>query len=283
MVRKKRIQEVDDSASYLRSKKPLRATRGIELPDWPYRRILVVLMGLSIAVSSAYALNAYVSSSARFRVDPAVGNPQVAGLKLLDADEIRRIFADDLGLAMSAVDLEERRQQVEQLGWVRRASVGRVWPNKIAVYIEEREPVAFLRLPKNGGTRLIDSDGVILTPIEGKQFDLPVIKGIDAVMESGARQIRMNLFGRLMESLDSKQPRLSEFLSEVDISDPKNAVVSAIYKDEVVDLQMGDEHLRHRFEVFLKYIDTWKAEFGSVKSADLRFEDQVAVTPVKRR
>ncbi len=242
-----------------------------------------MLIGLLMAVSSVYAFNFYVGSSPRFRVDAGVGNPQVAGLNLLDGDEIRRIFADDLGLAMSAVDLEDRRRQVEALAWVRRASVGRIWPNKIAVYIEERSPVAFLRLPKKRGTQLIDSDGVVLTPLAGRQFDLPVIKGIDASMEDGARKIRMNLFGRLMESLDSQQPEFSEFLSEVDVSDPKNAVVSAIYKDEVVDLQMGDDHLRHRFEVFLKYIDTWKAEFGPVKSADLRFEDQVAVTPVKRR
>ncbi len=282
MVREKRTKEVDDSASYLRSKKPLRATRGIVLPNWSYRRILPILLGLAAAVSGAYALNDYVNSSARFRVDPQAGNPRIAGLKVLDGEKIRSLFAGDLDLSINAMDLEQRRRQVEQLPWVRRASVGRIWPNKIVVYVEERSPVAFLRLPNEGGTRLIDSAGVILTPVEGKQFDLHVVKGIDPSMDAGARKIRMNLFVRLMDALDAQQPRFGEFVSEIDIGDPRNAVISALYKKEVIDLQMGDEHLRHRFEVFLKYIDTWKAEFGPIASADLRFEDQVTVTPIKR-
>ena len=152
MVKEKRAQEVDDSASYLRSKKPLRATRGIELPHWSYRRLLSVLLGLAAAGSGAYALHRYIHSSPRFRVDAQVGNLRIAGLKLLDGEKIRGIFAGDLGLSMNAVALEQRRRQVEQLPWVRRASVGRIWPNKIAVYIEERSPIAFLRLPQEGGT-----------------------------------------------------------------------------------------------------------------------------------
>ena len=282
MLKEKRAQEVDDSASYLRSKKPLRATRGIELPHWSYRRLLSVLLGLAAAGSGAYALHRYIHSSPRFRVDAQVGNLRIAGLKLLDGEKIRGIFAGDLGLSMNAVALEQRRRQVEQLPWVRRASVGRIWPNKIAVYIEERSPIAFLRLPQEGGTRLIDAEGVILTPLEGKQFDLHVVKGIDPAMDAGARKMRMNLFARLRDALDAQQPRFGAFVSEIDIGDPKNAVVSVLYKDEVIDLRMGNEHLRHRFEVFLKYIDTWKSKFGPIASADLRFEDQVTVTPVKR-
>ncbi len=283
MVGEKRTKGVDDSVSYLRTKKPLQATRGIELSNWSYRRILSILLGLSTVGAGAYALNYYINSSPRFRADPKVGNPRIAGLKLLDGEKIHGIFSGDLGLNINAMYLEQRRQQVEQLPWVRQASVGRIWPNKIAVYIEERSPVAFLLLTDKGGTRLVDSEGVILTPIEGEQFNLPVVKGIDSSMNAGARKIRMNLFVHLMDALDSQQPRFSKFVSEIDIADLKNAVVSAIYKNEIVDLQMGNEHLRHRFEVFLKYIDSWKAKFGPIKSVDLRFEDQVTVTPVKRR
>ncbi len=283
MGREKRTQEVDDSASYLRSEKPLRATRGIARLNWARRRVLSILLGTAAAVSSAYALNRYIHSSPRFQADPQAGNPRIEGLNLLDGEKIRGIFAGDLGLNIHAVDLAQRRRQVEQLPWVKRASVGRIWPNTIAVYVEERDPVAFLRLPEKGGTRLIDADGVILTPLAGKRFNLHVVKGIDPSMDAGARKLRMNLFVRLMDQLDARKPRLSEFVSEIDIGNPENAVVSAFYKDEVIDLQMGNEHLRHRFEVFLKYIDSWKAEFGPIASADLRFEGQVIVTRLKSR
>ena len=35
--------------------------------------------------------------------------------------------------------------------------------------------------------------------------------------------------------------------------------------------------LRHRFEVYLQHVGQWKTEFGTVRSIDLRFKDQVVV------
>jgi cell division protein FtsQ len=72
-------------------------------------------------------------------------------------------------------------------------------------------------------------------------------------------------------------PRYSEQISEVDLSDARNARVSTIHDGAVVELQMGDEFLRHRFEVYLQHVGQWKTEFGTVRSIDLRFKDQVVV------
>ena len=282
MAKKKQTKEIDDSASYLRSKKPLRAKRGPALPNWSYSRVILVLSAAAAAVAGALALRDSIESSPRFRVNEQPGNLLITGLNVLDGEKIRGIFAEDAGLSIASVDLEQRRRQVEQLPWVRRASVGRLWPNRIAVYVEERAPIAFLRLPNKGGIRLIDSDGVILTPAAGDELDLHVVRGIDPAMDAAARKIRMDLFVRLQEALDAQQPRFGEFIAEIDLGDPLNAVISVLYEDEIIDLQMGHEHLRHRFEIFLKYIDTWKAQFGSIATANLRFKDQVTVTPVKR-
>ena len=282
MAKKKQTKEIDDSAAYLRSKKPLRAKRGLALPNWSYSRVILVLSAAAAAVAGALALRDSIESSPRFRVDGQPGNLLVTGLNVLDGEKIRGIFAEDVGLSIASVDLDQRRRQVEQLPWVRRASVSRIWPNRIAVYVEERSPIAFLRLPNKGGIRLIDSEGVILTPAAGKDLDLHVVRGIDPTMDAAARKIRMDLFVRLQEALDAQQPRFGEFIAEIDLGDPLNAVISVLYEDEIIDLQMGHEHLRHRFEIFLKYIDTWKAQFGSIATANLRFKDQVTVTPVKR-
>ena len=282
MAKKKQTKEIDDSAAYLRSKKPLRAKRGLALPNWSYSRVILVLSAAAAAAAGALVLRDSIESSPRFRVDGQPGNLLITGLNVLDGEKIRGIFAEDIGLSIASVDLDQRMQQVEQLPWVRRASVGRLWPNRIAVYVEERSPIAFLRLPNKGGIRLIDSEGVILTPAAGEELDLHVVRGIDPTMDAAARKIRMDLFVRLQEALDAQQPRFGEFIAEIDLGDPLNAVISVLYEDEIIDLQMGHEHLRHRFEIFLKYIDTWKAQFGSIATANLRFKDQITVTPVKR-
>ena len=57
--------------------------------------------------------------------------------------------------------------------------------------------------------------------------------------------------------------------------DPRNVKVSTAFDGEMVELQMGEKNFRHRFTVFLEYFETWKREFGRVKSVDLRYKGVV--------
>ena len=61
------------------------------------------------------------------------------------------------------------------------------------------------------------------------------------------------------------------------MSDPQNARVTTIHEGDVIELQMGQRLFRHRWEVFLSYVDTWKKQYGRVNSVDLRYRGQVAV------
>lgn len=56
------------------------------------------------------------------------------------------------------VDLDRVRVAFEQLPWVRRASVRRVWPNRLAVAIEEHRPFAIWN-----ETRLVNSHGELFS------------------------------------------------------------------------------------------------------------------------
>ena len=112
---------------------------------------------------------------------------------------------------------------------------------------------------------------------------LPVLTGIDSDMPSAERRKRIQLFESVMEACARADRELGQTVSEIDVSDERNAIVLAKYEDRMVRLQMGDRHLNHRLEVFLNYIEAWQAEFGPIESVDLRFEKQVAVQPVKGR
>ena len=90
------------------------------------------------------------------------------------------------------------------------------------------------------------------------------------------------LFESLVEGLDAEDPPYSGRISQIDVSSATNAKVTVVEDGEVVELLMGDKLFRHRFEVYLQYIDSWKRQFGKVASVDLRIKDQVVVTPYAR-
>lgn len=71
------------------------------------------------------------------------------------------------------VDLDAARQAFEQMPWVRRASVRRVWPNALAVTLEEYKPLGTW-----GSDQLVSVDGELFTANQGElEEDLPAFDG----------------------------------------------------------------------------------------------------------
>jgi len=73
------------------------------------------------------------------------------------------------------VDLDAARQAFEQLPWVRHASVRRVWPNALAVTLDEYKPLGTW-----GSDQLVSTDGELFTANQGElDHELPAFDGPD--------------------------------------------------------------------------------------------------------
>ena len=273
----------DDSGNYLRVPKPLKPVRGFTPSPETLRRAVPVLGWILAACAAHWAVFSLLLQTQPFLVNQHEASWQLDGLSAVRQDEIHSVFSGDFGRSLVSVDPAERLDRVTSLQWVRSARVARVWPNKIAVSVEERVPIAFLRVAGESGVRMIDADGVILDVRMGGDGSLPVITGIDVEMPIEERLARIRLFEELVSVFSETDRAFGRSVSEVDVSDADNAVVLAMYRDQMVELQMGDRHLKHRLDVFLNYIDAWHSEFGPLATVDLRFEKQVALRPVQPR
>lgn len=235
---------------------------------------LAVVSGLALWTATGRLLR-----SEPFRIDSGLSTLRIDGLEVLTEEEVSSVFARDAGQSLAAVDQYERLADLEAMPWVRSARVARVWPNSIAVSIEERQPVAFLRVDGTSAVRMVDSEGVILDFRGAAAQPFPLLTGISADMAIGERRSRIALFERVMEVFRDRGELVGRTVLEVDVSDAGNAVVLARYHDRPIQLQMGNRHLRHRLDVFLSYIEAWRSEFGPLRSVDLRFDKQVTVMP----
>jgi cell division protein FtsQ len=245
-----------------------------------WRRLLIWSVAAFAALSTGYALDNLLRTGESFLFAGPGSALRLTGLQYVRPDVMEGAFESDRGRSVYEIPLEARRRSLLAIPWVEEATVMRIWPNRLWIDIRERTPVAWLRVPLARGfetTKLIDRYGTMLDTPEGAEFSLPVAAGISEEMPQPDRQVRMDLFQRLISELDGETPAYSEQLSEVDLSDARNARVSTLHDGSVVELQMGDEFLRHRFEVYLQHVEQWKTEFGTVRSIDLRFKDQVVI------
>jgi cell division septal protein FtsQ len=270
-----------ESSSYLRRKKPVPVSRGLR--DWrelPWRRILIVAAALTVSVASAYSVDRFLHTDERFQIAADGSDLLVSGLTYVKREQIRSIFEPDLGKNLFEVPIEERQQQIASLLWVEHATVARVGTHQIWAHLEERRPVAFARVAVKGKretTKLVDAHGVFLDIPEEAQLALPVVSGVTPGMALEERQKRVRLYLQLLAALDSAEPHYSSMISEVNVANPENAKATAVYHGDAVELEMGDEHFRHRFEIFLNRFAEWKQKYGVVRAVDLRFKGQVAL------
>ena len=286
MARRGKATQRDKDAPrgpYLRRKSPVPVQRTLLGAGRPWTRGLLLSLGaIGLGLSTAYAVDSYLRFGTPFVLAEDGAGLHATGVRFLSAGGVKEIFQADLGGSILEVPLEERTRQLEDLGWVEQAAILRVWPDRVWVRVRERIPVAFVRSreasdSRRAQPRLIDRHGVFLDPPAGAEFSLPVVTGISEYMSLPNRLQRIALFESLVADLDSKEPRYSSLVSEVDVSDPQNARVTTIHEGDVIELQMGQRLFRHRWEVFLRYIETWKKQYGRVNAVDLRYRGQVAV------
>jgi len=273
--------EFSDS-SYLRRKKPVPIRRKMlrSARPWLMRGLLGFVI-LGAGLSTAYAVTAYLYGSRHFLFSGDQESLRISGNRFVHKQSIQELFGPDAGSSIFSVPLEQRRVQINEIAWVEKASVRRVVPSRIWVQIQERRPVAFVRFPQSpnnppASPKLIDHEGVLLSPPTGEQFMFPVLTGISASMPLPDRAKRVALYQALVADLDAEEPFYSSRISEVDVVDPRNAKLTTVNDGEIVQLQMGSENFRHRYQIFLKYFESWKKEFGRVRTVDLRYKGVVA-------
>ncbi|MEI9979183.1 MAG: FtsQ-type POTRA domain-containing protein [Edaphobacter sp.] len=208
------------------------------------------------------------SSSIQFE-----GNAHVTRAQLLG------IFGEDVERNIFTVSLEQRRAELERLPWIEHATVMRLLPNRMRVSIVERTPVAFVRQGSRIG--LVDANGVLLDmPMDTKATDhysFPVVTGVSAGDAQSTRAARMKIFERFTSELDGSGEKISQELSEVDLSNPED--VKALIPDHSAEIlvHFGEDDFLDRYRRFKEHLAEWRTIYPKLSSVDMRYERQVVL------
>lgn len=183
---------------------------------------------------------------------------------------IRANAAPRLAGNFFSVDLQQGRAAFETVPWVRRAVVRRVWPDRLAVRLEEHRAVA-LWLGEDGAERLVNSFGEVFEANVGDVEDdnLPVLSG----PEGSAAQM-LTLYQRLQPAL----AQLDLVMQRVHLSG-RGSWRLELDSGATLELGRGSAaDLLARTERFVRTVATvttrWQAP---LEYADLRHTDGYAV------
>lgn len=235
------------------------------------RRVAVVTIGIAVLTGiSVYLLHRYVVNDPKFVLSHDRRDAlTISGLRYGSRAKVQRIFAQDVERSVFSVPLEERRRRLLAIDWVEDAAVSRVWPDRLAVRIRERKPVAFVQVQSS--VMLIDEEGVLLEPPPQAQFTFPVLSGVRAQDPPGQRMAAVRTLLDVEEGLGP----LMKDVSEVDVGDPGNLRIVAQVQGRVVSLMLGEDNLGSRYRNFLNHYPEIRKRSPAVRSFDLRLDDRI--------
>ena len=205
----------------------------------------------------------------------------VSGNSRMSRGEVVALLDGLRGTNMVTADLESWRQKLLGSPWVAEAAIRRVLPGTVAVAISERQPMGIGRVGND--LYLIDDRGGIIDQFGPNyaEFDLPVIDGLAVPRDNGPRidEARAALAARALGSLRTR-PDLAKRVSEIDVSDVRNAVL--ILKGDTALVRVGNEQFAERLQSYLDLAPALRERINAIDYVDLRFDERVYVRPQGR-
>ena len=268
----------EEEPKFLRAQKRVPVRRGA-LPKKVANRLKIglVLCATLALMGTGYGLvYRYGTHSWRFRLESS-DNISLEGLRNVSRAQVMDVFGADVGRNVFFIPLDDRQKQLEEIPWVESAAVIRLLPDRLAVYIHERTPVAFVQIGSRIG--LIDALGVLMDLPRNAKNSFPVIRGVGEAEPLSTRAARMKIYSRLVRDLDAEGAHYSKDLSEVDLSDPEDVKATTSDPAGAVLIHLGNEQFLERYKVYMAHVQEWRQEFRRLESVDLRYDRQIIVNP----
>lgn len=179
---------------------------------------------------------------------------------------IRANAAPRLAGNFFTLDLQHAKQAFEAVPWVREAIVRRVWPNRLAVHLEEHHPAAFW-----GDDKLVNNEGEVFEANLGDVEDdpMPTLNGPDSSSAS-----MLSLYRRLEPVME----RIDAHVDTLNLSG-RGSWLAELDSGAKVELGRGSEdEVMARTDRFVRTLPEVVAHYQRpLEYADLRHTDGYAV------
>lgn len=244
-------------------------------------RAVVVPLARYALIGAALAYGMYQASGIAAQAHALrIEKISIRGNERLSKAEVARALDGMVGQSLVWTNLDHWREQLLKSPWIHDAAMRRSLPSTIEVVVSERRPMGIGRV--HGELFLIDDHGVILDQYGTRyaDFDLPIIDGLVIHEADGVRtadEAGAELATRVITALKARS-KMSEKLSQVDVSDLHNAAV-ILTDDTTVVLHLGDDQFLQRVQSYLDLAPALRERVAGIDYVDLRFDDRIYVRP----
>jgi cell division septal protein FtsQ len=200
-------------------------------------------------------------------------------IKKIDLRGVSRASKDDIEKIVGSqveksgvwnADLNEIKERVEKLAFVKTAAVSRILPDGVRVNLIERVPKALVRI--KGGDFWVDEEAVILGLVGEKEERPPfMLRGWDeSKTEAAAKdnQTRVKMYQKMIA--DWREFDLASRVKEVDLENLQDPKAIVLDSGETISIDLGKENFGKRLQKGLEIVAGRGKEIESVNLSGSR-------------
>jgi cell division protein FtsQ len=270
--------EPDEESPFLRGQKRVPVRRG-PIPKKTAKWLKTTLLGVTIACGLGAALwgaRYYAERAPRFVVNSSDAI-EIAGNRNAAREDILGVFGGDISRNIFKIPLDERKRKLEEIPWIESASVMRYLPNRLAVVVKERTPVAIVQTDSR--IALIDATGAVMDMPDQSNYSFPVLTGFSESDPISTRAARVQIYLAIVRDLDSGGRGYSKDLSEVDVTNPEDIRITVAQGNAVVHMEKKnfpqEDKFLQQYTKYLEILPQCRSRFGQAAiDVDTRFDSQ---------
>lgn len=181
--------------------------------------------------------------------------------QLSEAD-IRGALQGSIGKGFFETDVARIKSDIEQLPWVAQAAVKRVWPDTLAMQLQEHVAIA-----RWGSTKLLNQHGEIFAPLDvGNAGHLPRLQGTEGSQFQVMQQYQ--LFSQILFPAGLK-------ITELTLT-PRGSWELIV--NDTLEVAVGRGDFTDKLERFVEfYLMQPKSSSDAFEAVDLRYSNGIAV------
>jgi cell division protein FtsQ len=198
----------------------------------------------------------------------------ISGNWVVPADHVRSLAQIEAGQNIFSVALTESAARIQAEPMVKTVHLSRKLPDRIAVSITEREPIALLARDRLYG---VDSEGVLLPPFPPERMpDVPIFTSIGAdTTEPGGviQSLRLKEGIRFINEMRAREPGLIAVISEIHLGSREGLMLYLI--DGGMKVKWGRGAFERKIGPFRAALSQIPSKHRLPSYLDVRFEGQV--------
>lgn len=226
-------------------------------------RIGVGLAGAVLAVWTVLGVSRWVAAHPYF----ALAAIEIRGAESVDDRTIVDWAGLEPGASLWRVDAADAEARLRSVPRLRAAYVERLFPDRVAIAVEEREPVAVVLA--RGGPLFVDAEAELFRPVEGEGIEgYPYVTGLPHAAEgeptlAEIEQLRRAVRLALLWGSRAHWPALSEIRPE------ESGEIVAFPEENPMAIRFSDEIDVDQFSRLASILALWRGREAQVAAVDL--------------